>query len=189
LATWATSTKMNEEYSIRPVQECDLASLLDLVNQSIAESPANFHWQGRPLAEIHKEWVDASDTFPWLALVKEPTGLAVGLAKAGPFRSKQAYAWTAEVTIYLAESVQGFGQGKRLYGNLLEVMTDRGFHLAVGAITRPNPASEGLHGSLGFELIGVLPEVGWKTGAWHDVALWAKRLSDGGASPRLMPKG
>jgi phosphinothricin acetyltransferase len=41
-------------------------------------------------------------------------------------------------------------------------------------MTLPNPASLGLHAALGFETVGVFREIGWKHGAWHDVA-WAQR--------------
>ena len=41
-------------------------------------------------------------------------------------------------------------------------------------MTLPNPASEGLHRAMGFEPVGVYRNIGWKHGAWHDVA-WSQR--------------
>lgn len=37
-------------------------------------------------------------------------------------------------------------------------------------------ASQNFHAALGFELMGVLPEGGFKFGRWLDVAFWVKRL-------------
>ena len=42
-------------------------------------------------------------------------------------------------------------------------------------MTLPNPASEGLHRALGFEPVGTYRDIGYKFGAWHDVA-WTQRV-------------
>jgi L-amino acid N-acyltransferase YncA len=110
----------------------------------------------------------------------------LGFARANSFRSKKAYRWTAEVSVYLAETYRGRGFGKQLYRTLLSELRERGFHLAVAGITLPNPGSEALHKGLGFELVGVFQEVGWKLGAWHGVAQWQLRLGEGPGDPRLL---
>ena len=148
--------------------------MLEILNAEIRTSPSNFHVDALSLEELEREWRAGQERYPWLVAVQ--SGQVLGYAKAGAFRPKQAYDWTAEVTIYLAPSAQGKGVGRSLYGSLLEQLRERGFHLALGAITLPNDASLALHRSLGFEQVGVLREVGWKMGAWHDVAQWAKVL-------------
>jgi L-amino acid N-acyltransferase YncA len=45
---------------------------------------------------------------------------------------------------------------------------------ATAGITLPNEASVGLHAALGFETVGTFPRIGWKNGAWYDVA-WMQR--------------
>jgi L-amino acid N-acyltransferase YncA len=178
--------KISELYEIRPVKQADLARILEILNASILSSPANFHWLPRPPSELQDEWKNAVGKYPWLVMVERKGGAAIGFAKAGEFRVRQAYAWTVEVTIYMGVGAQGRGCGEMLYRALLEQLTDAGYHLAVGAITLPNPASESLHRKLGFEPAGVLPEVGWKSEAWHDVAFWAKRLGEGPADARIL---
>ena len=51
-------------------------------------------------------------------------------------------------------------------------------------MTLPNEASVGLHRALGFEPVGTYRRIGWKHGAWHDVA-WVQRSlgPDGDAGP------
>ena len=46
----------------------------------------------------------------------------------------------------------------------------------------PNPASVGLHESIGFTPVGVYHRVGYKHGAWHDVGSWELTLQ-----PPAMP--
>ena len=175
----------SDTWKIRSARIGDLASILEVLNGEIRTSASNFHWEPRPLKELEQEFRSAEGCYPWL--VAELDGLVGGFAKASAFRPKQAYDWTAEVTVYLAPNVQGKGVGRALYTSLLEQLKDLGFHLAIGAITQPNAASEGLHQALGFHLVGVLREVGWKMDAWHDVAYWAKQLSQGPADDRRLP--
>ncbi|MBX3373939.1 MAG: hypothetical protein KF817_08890 [Phycisphaeraceae bacterium] len=47
---------------------------------------------------------------------------------------------------------------------------------AYAGITIPNPPSVALHEHAGFVPIGVFPAVGWKSGRWHDVAWFHRRL-------------
>jgi phosphinothricin acetyltransferase len=59
----------------------------------------------------------------------------------------------------------------------------RGYFKAYGGITLPNPSSVGLHEATGFTLVGVYRGVGYKLGAWHDVAWYQKVLQPERAAP------
>jgi L-amino acid N-acyltransferase YncA len=60
--------------------------------------------------------------------------------------------------------------------------------MAVAGMTLPNDASVGLHRALGFEPVGTYRRIGYKHGAWHDVA-WAQRpLADGDGSADAPPE-
>lgn len=109
-------------------------------------------------------------------LVAEEDCDVVGYAYAGEFKSRPAYARTCEVTVYLAQAATGRGGGRALYAELLPRLAACGFRVAIAIIALPNAASEGLHRSLGFETVGVLRGVGFKHGAWHDVAYAQRTL-------------
>ena len=57
----------------------------------------------------------------------------------------------------------------------------------MAAIALPNPASVRLHEAFGFRETGILRRVGWKFGAWHDVACWQLVLGEGGPPERIIP--
>lgn len=104
-------------------------------------------------------------------LVAEADGEVIGYAYARPFAAREAYRWSCETSVYLAANRQRSGTGRALYEALLARLVERGFRVAVAKMTLPNPASEGLHAALGFRPVGVHRRIGYKNGAWHDVAI------------------
>jgi phosphinothricin acetyltransferase len=111
-------------------------------------------------------------THAWVVL--EDDGRVVGYAYAGRHKERAAYRWTCEVSVYLEQGRRRSGAGRALYEALFERLAARGYRMAVAGMTLPNPASEGLHRALGFEPVGVYRRIGWKAGAWRDVA-WVQR--------------
>ncbi|MBR8744802.1 GNAT family N-acetyltransferase [Nocardiopsis sp. MG754419] len=108
----------------------------------------------------------------WIVL--EDAGTVIGYAYGGTFRTREAYRWTCEVSVYLDRRRRGSGAGRTLYSALLPRLAARGMRTAVACMTLPNDASLGLHRALGFTDVGVMHGVGHKFGAWHDVA-WAQK--------------
>ncbi|HEX5205245.1 MAG TPA: GNAT family N-acetyltransferase [Actinoplanes sp.] len=116
-------------------------------------------------------------------LVAETGGDVVGYAYARPFAAREAYRWSCETSIYLSPGRRRSGLGRALYTALLARLTERGFRVAVAKMTLPNAASEGLHAALGFRPVGVHPRIGFKNGAWHDIAIAQLTLATGDDPP------
>ncbi len=115
----------------------------------------------------------ATRTHAWLVLVDD--GRVAGYAYGGQFNPRAAYRWTCEVSVYLEIGRRRTGGGRVLYETLLARLAERGYRSAVAGMTLPNDASVGLHRATGFELVGTFRRVGFKLGAWHDVA-WMQRM-------------
>jgi L-amino acid N-acyltransferase YncA len=105
---------------------------------------------------------------PWLVLEDE-TGI-VGYAYASPHHERAAYQWSVSTAIYVSSAHQRRGVGRALYTTLFDVLRHLGYFKATAGIALPNPASVGLHETFGFRRVGVYREIGYKLGAWHDVA-------------------
>jgi L-amino acid N-acyltransferase YncA len=107
-------------------------------------------------------------------LMGEDGGRPVGFAYGGVFNPREAYRWACSVSVYLEVGRRRTGAGRALYEALFPRLADLGLRRATAGITLPNDASVGLHAALGFETVGTFPRIGWKNGAWYDVA-WMQR--------------
>jgi phosphinothricin acetyltransferase len=169
---------------IRAAAAADFPAVAAITNHYIATSA--IHFGDSPLAASYFEdaWRADAQRYPWLVA---EDGDVIGYAKAGRYRDRAAYDWTAEVGVYVADAVRGRGVGRALYAALLDDLTSRGFRSAIGGITLPNEASVALHRACGFVSVGTVREAGWKLGSWHDVEFWQKQLADGDSPPPPLP--
>jgi L-amino acid N-acyltransferase YncA len=111
---------------------------------------------------------------PWLVCTDGADLL--GYAYGDLLRTRLAYRWSAEVTVYVSPAHQRRGVGQALYTSLLSALRLLGYRNAFAVIALPNPASVGLHEALGFRSAGVLAGAGYKLERWHDVGTWQLAL-------------
>ena len=112
---------------------------------------------------------------PYLVAVKG--GEVVGYAYASPYRARSAYRHTVEDSIYVAPGMQGHGIGKALLQEVIRRCTESGFTQMVAVVgNSANAGSQRLHENLGFEMVGVLRNVGFKFGQWVDTVLMQRAL-------------
>jgi phosphinothricin acetyltransferase len=159
---------------IRRIEEGDVPALLAIYNRYIAETAVTFDLEPKTLDERLAWYRGFAPQGRHQCFVAVRDGVALGWASTGTFREKAAYDTTVETSIYLAPQAQRQGLGRRLYGTLLEALAGQDVHVALGCITVPNQASEGLHRALGFDYLGTFREVGRKFGRYWDVSWYAK---------------
>jgi phosphinothricin acetyltransferase len=116
-------------------------------------------------------------------LVCESAGTAVGYAYLSRHHERAAYQWSVDSAVYVASAWRRRGLGRALYTALFALGRLQGFRAVHAGITLPNAASVGLHESLGFTRVAQYPKVGYKLGAWHDVAWWQLELGARLAEP------
>lgn len=157
---------------VRGASQCDAAACAGIYAPHVNDSAISFETVPPSPAEMAERIAAAVRTHAWVVL--EDEGRVVGYAYGGSFKSREAYRWACEVSVYLERGHRRTGGGRALYEALFARLAERGFRTAVAVMTLPNDASVGLHRALGFEPVGTLRRIGWKHGAWHDVA-WAQR--------------
>jgi phosphinothricin acetyltransferase len=144
-------------------------------------TPISFELEPPDAVEISARMAKVLEAYPWL--VAEEDGAIVGYAYGSRHRERAAYRWSVDVSVYVQQGRHRLGIGRRLYAILFDLLRRQGFVNAYAGVTLPNPGSVGLHESLGFEPVGVYRRVGYKCGAWHDVAWYQLRLQEPTAPP------
>jgi L-amino acid N-acyltransferase YncA len=159
----------------------DAAAVADIYRPSVESGLASFEEVAPDAAEMEARMATTLEVMPWL--VAELGGQVVGYAYAGPHHARPGYRWSVNVSVYVVEGLTGRGIGRRLYRELFAILARQGFVNVHAGITLPNDASVALHRSMGMEPVGIYRRVGFKLGAWHDVAWYGLRLTE----PRVPP--
>jgi phosphinothricin acetyltransferase len=175
-------TEMDPPIVIRLATPDDAAAFAAIYAPVVEQTAISFDTKAPSAGDMAGRITEILGLYPWLAAA-DGEDRAIGYAYAGPHRSRLAYRWSVDLTVYLDVSARGAGIGRRLYAALIAILRAQGFHAAYGGITLPNPGSVALHESVGFDCIGVYRRVGFKLGAWRDVGWWGLSLSAGDEAP------
>lgn len=167
--------------TIRIATEADAAAVAAIYAPIVEGTAISFEVDPPSETAMRERISETLRRFPWL--VCERGGRVLGYAYAGAHGRRAAYQWSVDVSVYVAAEARRAGVGRGLYESLLAVLGLQGFVNAYAAISLPNPASVGLHRSVGFEPVCVFESVGYKDGSWHDVGWWQRSLDDHDANP------
>ena len=168
-------------WSIRLATERDAEEIAAIYAPNVTDTIISFESEPPTADEMRLRIEGTLDRYPWL--VCERRGRVLGYAYDGAHGSRAAYRWSVDVSVYVHEEAHRTGVGRALYTSLIAALNLQGFYNAYAGATLPNPASVGLHESVGFRPVGVYRGVGYKLGAWHDVGWWHLSLRERVADP------
>jgi phosphinothricin acetyltransferase len=164
----------------------DAVAVADIYRPAVEESLASFEESAPGAAEMADRIAITLERTPWL--VAEVDGGVIGYAYAGPHRERAGYRWAVNISVYVDDRFRHRGVGRRLYHALVGILRRQGFVNAYAGITLPNEASVALHTAIGMRRLGVYRRVGFKNGAWHDVAWYELLLAEPvGTPPEPIP--
>jgi phosphinothricin acetyltransferase len=170
---------------VRLASPQDGPGLAAIYRPYVTDSVISFEEDPPDSAEMARRVAQTLPEYPWLCGLDG--GAIAGYAYAGQHRARAAYRWAADVSVYVAGGRHRQGIGRALYSALFRLLALQGYCRLFAGITLPNPASVGLHEAMGFSLVGVYRQVGWKFGGWHDVGWW-QRPPDNIPSPPAEPR-
>jgi phosphinothricin acetyltransferase len=157
---------------IRPVTLDDAPRLLEIYSPYVYETAVTWEIAPPSLEEfVGRVQKVGKSGHPYIAFVDD-AGEILGYAYAGAYRERYGYRFCCESSIYLDPACRGKGLGKRLYAVLIEVLRRQGFVAVIGGVSYPNPASQALHESLGFKMVGLHERIGFKFGTWHNASFF-----------------
>lgn len=170
---------------VRDASERDGEACGGIYAPYVTDTAISFEIDPPSPAEMAERIATAARTHAWVVLESE--GRVVGYAYGGRLNARAAYRFSCEVSVYVERGRRRTGAGRALYDALFSRLAERGYRTAVAGMTLPNDASVGLHRAMGFEPVGTYRRIGWKHGAWHDVA-WAQRTIATGQDPPAEPR-
>ena len=158
---------------IRLATVADATQIAEIYRPAVETSATSFETFAPDAAEMARRIVTTTQRFPWL--VAAQAAAVRGYAYASAHRDRAAYQWSVEVSAYVRPDTQRQGTGRALYTSLFAILALQGFRNAYAGIALPNHASVAFHMAMGFTRVGIYTSVGYKRGAWHDVA-WLERV-------------
>lgn len=162
--------------------ERDAAAVAAIYADGVERTVASFEEVAPGAEEMAERMRCTLALTPWLVACAAD-GTVIGYAYAGPHHARPGYRWSVNLSAYVADGQRGRGIGRRLYAELLLLVRRQGFVNAYAGVTLPNEASERLHEAIGMRRFAVYRRVGYKFGAWHDVAWYELRLADPAGAP------
>jgi L-amino acid N-acyltransferase YncA len=159
---------------IREAKLTDAAAIADIYNHYITHTIITFDTRTITSKDMEGKIGNLQVNYP--VLIIEQSDHVIGFAYASQWKSKEAYKYCAETTIYMHPEHTQSGFGQRLYNALLSALPLFDIVHAIACITIPNETSIKLHEKLGFHRIGTFSKVGYKQEQWIDVEYWQKHV-------------
>ena len=154
---------------IRKAEIKDIAPMLEIYNYEVEHGVATLDLHPKTLEEW-TDWFKTHDSKSHCILTAVMENQVVGYASLSPYREKEAYRSTVELSLYVSPAYRRRGIASWLMEAILEsVRNDAGIHTVVSVITRGNQASERLHEKYGFAFCGTIHQVGMKFGKYLDI--------------------
>jgi L-amino acid N-acyltransferase YncA len=157
-----------------PVTEKDLPKIKEIYDYYIVNSTATFHSEAITLEELREFLFLDNPKYPAF-LIKEDDEI-IGYCFLTPYKKRQAYDRTAEVSLYLKPGWTGRGIGKIAMKHLETAAKNAGIRVLITTLSGDNIASIRLGESLGFTKCAHLKNVGEKFGKVLDVVMYQKEL-------------
>jgi L-amino acid N-acyltransferase YncA len=164
---------------VRPSTDDDIPTITRIYARHVRHGLASFEEVPPEAAELASRRRDVlAHGLPHL--VAEQEGELVGYCYSAPYRTRSAYRFTIEDSVYIDVARTGQGIGRALLSRLIALCEEGPWRQMIAVIgDSDNHASIGLHRAAGFDLVGTHPAVGFKFGRWVDSVLMQRELGQG----------
>jgi phosphinothricin acetyltransferase len=169
--------------ALRPSVEADIPAIAAIYDRAVLTGLASFEVDPPGAAEMARRRAAVlAAGYPHIVAVEGDERL--GYAYASAYRTRPAYRFTVENSVYVAEAARGRGVGRLLIERLVSDCTALGYRQMIAVIgDSGNAASIGLHAACGFVEVGRMTAIGFKFGRWVDSVLMQRPLGEGQGTP------
>jgi L-amino acid N-acyltransferase YncA len=169
---------------VRPAAADDLPGIQAIYSHHVLTGLASFEEVPPSLEEMRRRHAEITGGgFPYV--VAEFGGAVAGYGYCTLYRTRSAYRYALEDSVYVRPDLVGKGVGRAILADLIARSEKLGYRQVIAVIgDSGNAASVALHASLGFLRVGTLRSVGFKHGRWVDSIFMQRPLAAGdGTAP------
>lgn len=182
--------KNDGDIVIRPAKPEDIADILEIYAPYVLNTAITFEYEVPSFTEFQNRYETITRKYPFLAAVV--SGEIAGYAYAGSFIDRQAYDWTAELSIYVKETMHKQGIGRKLYTELENILLLQNVQICYACIAcsglENDPYIDNtsilFHQKSGYTKIGDFMQCGCKFERWYNMCFMEKRLVLQGTAPK-----
>ena len=156
------------EIIIRHANNSDLHAILDIVNNAILNTTANYSYEPQSL-EMQQQWFDLKQHHHFPVIVAQVGHEVIGFGTYGTFRERFGYRFTVEHSVYVTTDFIAKGIGSQLLSELIRLATAQNYHVMIGGIDAGNKESIAFHKKFGFVECGIITEAAFKFDKWLDL--------------------
>jgi len=174
---------MPRDVLVRRTAETDQPAITAIYGEAVRAGTGSFELDAPDVTEMTRRWRHrVARGYPHIVAIWD--GAVVGYAYVSRYRTRPAYRFLVEDSIFIAPDAQGAGVGRALLTELIKLCEGLGFRQMIALIAggTENPSSVGLHDRLGFRQVGLIEGSAVKHGRWVETILMQRALGEGKAS-------
>ncbi len=171
---------MKNNINLRIASPEDANSLLEIYSYYVKNTSITFEWEVPSISEFKNRISSTLKKFPYI--IAEMDNTIVGYAYASPFKSRAAYEWAIETSIYVHKDFCHQGIGKQLLFKLEELLARQNVLNSNACIAYPETEDEFLtknsaqfHEKMGYKLVGEFHQCGYKFNRWYNM-IWMEKI-------------
>lgn len=153
--------------TLRLATAADLPAINAIYNHYVHTSACTYQYEPET-DDARRAWfAEHGEKHP--AIVAVEAGEVLGWGALSPFRTREGYRFTVEVSVYIRHDAHRRGIGRAILDDLIERARKLGYRTLIGGASAEQAASIALQESMGFQNVGCFKEVGYKFDQWLDV--------------------
>lgn len=165
-----------ETATFREATVKDARVVAEIYNESIGAGDATMDEVAKTEGDIRRQIEGFDEKELFLLLERGRHVLGWGMIKR--YSDRPGYRFACETAVYLRREELRRGFGSVIKKELIRRCRALGYHHLVAKVFADNVGSIEYNRRFGYEMVGVQREIGWKDGAWQDVAILQLVLED-----------
>lgn len=173
-----------EEINLRSAAENDAEELLEIYAPYVRETSVTFEYEVPSIDEFRSRIRNTLKKFPYIVAESEIQGKKqiLAYAYASSFKSRAAYDWCVETSIYVRRDFRGKGIGRKILLELESQLAAQNILNVNACIAKAEIEDEYLkndslrfHEKMNYKLVGEFHKCGYKFNRWYNM-VWMEKF-------------